>query len=104
MNYYKDILTDEGETKEKKLAVCSRGMMFTDPAYIPRLVEWIELLSILGADKIFLYTYGIPREMLRVLQHYEKKGVVDLTEFSMSGHNPGRYTIGYAIASHSYIY
>ncbi len=65
-------------------------MMFKDPSMVYRIVEWIELLSILGADKIFMYLYGLPKEILRALKYYESRGIVDLTKWSMSGHTPSR--------------
>ncbi len=74
----------------KTVAVCTRGMMFRDPSITYRIVEWLELLSILGADKVFMYLYGLPREIMRTLKYYENRGLVTLTKWSMSGHAPSR--------------
>lgn len=41
----------EGESK-KKFAVCVKGLDFPSDDISVRLVEWIEMLNILGADKV----------------------------------------------------
>lgn len=41
-----------------------------------RLVEWIEMQFITGADRITVYTYYVPRKMQQVLNYYSKKGSV----------------------------
>ena len=41
----------EGE-KKKKFAVCVKGLDFPSEDISVRLVEWIEMLNILGADKV----------------------------------------------------
>ena len=41
----------EGERK-KKFAVCVKGLDFPSEDISVRLVEWIEMLNILGADKV----------------------------------------------------
>ncbi len=59
--------------------------MFKDASVLPRVIEWIELLLILGADKIFLYYYDISASLMSVLRHYEARGVVDLTRLTFAG-------------------
>ena len=71
--------------RKKSFFVCTRGLMFKDSSIIPRVIEWIELLCILGAEKIFLYYYEVSPELLRTLRHYEKRGVVDLTRMTFAG-------------------
>ena len=41
----------DGE-KKKKFAVCVKGLDFPSEDISVRLVEWIEMLNILGADKV----------------------------------------------------
>ena len=54
-----------------------------------RLVEWIDLLSHLGADKVFLYQLDVQQNVSKVLDYYYvKKGIVDLTPISLAGHQP----------------
>ena len=68
-------------------AVCLKGMMFRkDDSY--RLVEWLELLFLLGADKIFIYDIGIHPNMTKVLRHYESRGKVDVRKYFLPGEQP----------------
>ena len=41
----------DGEEK-RKFAVCVKGLDFPDRDISGRLMEWIEMLNILGADKV----------------------------------------------------
>ena len=71
--------TNPEDGKQQTVGVCTRGMMFTDPSVTPRVVEWIELLSLLGAGRVFLYYYDLPRELAAALEIYREEGKVDLT-------------------------
>merc|ERR1712013_3235 len=51
-----------------------------------RLIEWIELLTTLGADKIFLYNLEVHPNVTKVLEHYTAQGKVDVTPISLPGH------------------
>lgn len=76
------------EKNKKDFAVCVKGLDFPTYDLSVRLVEWIELLSLLGADKIFLYQLEIHPNISKVLEHYVEKGMVDLTPISLPGHQP----------------
>ncbi len=52
--------------------------VFTNPKIIPRLVEWMEMLSILGMDKVFFYYYDLGPEIMAMMDYYQQKGKVDL--------------------------
>lgn len=41
--------------KKKGFAVCVKGLDFLHEDLSVRLVEWIELLTLLGNDKVFFY-------------------------------------------------
>merc|ERR1719309_936731 len=77
----------EGEEK-KKFAVCVKGLDFPDDDLSVRLMEWIELLTTLGADKIFLYNLEVHPNVTKVLEHYTAQGKVDVTPISLPGHQP----------------
>ena len=38
-----------------------------------RLVQWIELLSLLGADKVLLYQLDVQQNVSKVLDYYVQK-------------------------------
>jgi len=78
----------ENETKKKEFAVCVKGLDFPTDDLSVRLIEWIELLHLLGADKIFLYNLEVHPNVTKVLNYYEKKGYVDLTPISLPGYQP----------------
>ena len=63
----------------------SKGLDFPTDDLSVRLIEWIELLHILGADKIFLYNLEVHPNVTKVLSYYQDKGYVDLTPISLPG-------------------
>lgn len=75
----------EGQKTKKEFAVCVKGLDFPTDDLSVRLIEWIELLHVLGADKIFLYNLEIHPNVTKVLNHYQDKGYVDLTPISLPG-------------------
>jgi len=77
----------EGE-KKKKFAVCVKGLDFPEDDLSVRLIEWIELLTTLGADKVFLYNLEVHPNVTRVLDYYTKQGKVDVTPISLPGYQP----------------
>ena len=60
---------------KKLFAVCTKDLDFMDDQ-TNQVVEWIEILSILGADKIFIYVIKIHPNMMKTLKYYETKGKV----------------------------
>jgi hypothetical protein len=75
--------------KKKEFAVCVKGLRFTIDDYLVRLIEWTELISLLGADKIFFYQYGLHPNIKKALHLYVDKGIVELSDFSTpNGSNP----------------
>ncbi|XP_040563465.1 uncharacterized protein [Lepeophtheirus salmonis] len=74
--------------KKKEFAVCVKGLDFPSTDLSVRLVEWIETLHTLGADKVFLYNLEIHPNVTKVLNYYVKKGLVDLTPISLPGYQP----------------
>ena len=60
-----------GAGAKAKFAVCVKGMDFPLDDLSVRMVEWLEVLKALGADKIFLYN-------LDVHPNVSKVGISDL--------------------------
>ncbi len=59
---------------EKKLfGVCVQALRFSTTEYSVRLIEWLELMRILGADKVFLYALSVNENMLKVLNYYSQQ-------------------------------
>ena len=89
---------EEGEEK-KKFAVCVKGLDIPDDLTV-RLAEWIELVSAMGADMIFLYKYEVhPNKykhaiiykhkvhpnVARLLRHYSTNGKIGLRPITLPG-------------------
>jgi len=74
--------------QKKKFAVCVKGLDFLHEDLSVRLVEWIELLGILGADKVFFYELQVHPNISKVLQYYQKLDRVDVTPLTLPGGEP----------------
>ena len=83
-NYLK-VIYNTGEKKD--FAVCVRGLFYLNDISI-QLIEWIELLSLMGTNKIFLYDLHMHSDTEKVLNYYVTKGIVDLTKTYLSGNQP----------------
>jgi len=74
--------------KKKKFAVCVKGLDLLHEDLSVRLVEWIELLGILGADKVFFYELQVHPNISKVLQYYQKLDRVHVTPLTLPGGQP----------------
>ncbi|EFX71575.1 hypothetical protein DAPPUDRAFT_308785 [Daphnia pulex] len=82
------LINNKVPAEKKRFAVCVKGLDFLQVDLSVRLVEWIELLGLLGADKIFLYELEVHPNASKVLQHYQETGQVELTPISLPGDQP----------------
>lgn len=74
--------------KRRNFAVCYKGLMFF-PNIIPgRLIEWFELLELLGVNKIFFYIIDINVTISKILSYYESKGLIHIVPFIVNNENP----------------
>lgn len=73
--------------KQKGFVVCVKGMDYAKDLSL-RLVEWLELLFILGADKVYFYKYRLHENMERVLEFYEKQKKVQVVPLTLPGDQP----------------
>jgi hypothetical protein len=60
---------------KKPFAVCVKQLNFLDDQTM-QLIEWVEILSIHGADKIFIYVSKLHPNMIRTMKYYESIGKV----------------------------
>ncbi|XP_014216670.1 uncharacterized protein LOC106645338 [Copidosoma floridanum] len=74
--------------KKKDFAVCVKGLDFLHEDLSIRLIEWIELIGLLGADKIFFYQLQVHPNVSKVLQYYEQLGKVHVTPLTLPGGQP----------------
>ncbi|MPC76036.1 hypothetical protein E2C01_070437 [Portunus trituberculatus] len=73
--------------RKADFAVCVKGMRFIKDESV-RLVEWLELNFLLGANKIYLYEIETHPNISKVLKHYENRGKIDVKKFSQPGEIP----------------
>jgi hypothetical protein len=74
--------------KDKKdFAVCVKGLDFHEDISL-RLIEWIELQLILGANLISFYIYYVNQNTQKVLDYYKRIGKIELISVSLPGNEP----------------
>lgn len=73
---------------KQKFAVCVKGLDFPHDDVSIRLVEWIEMLNLLGASKIFLYELDVHKNISKVLNYYQQRGMVELSPLTLPGDQP----------------
>ena len=75
---------DDSQSKKSGIGVCvSRVTHFTDKSV--SLIEWLEMLRILGANKVYIYTFYIHPNISKVLDYYSDLGFVEVTRMSAIG-------------------
>ena len=80
-------VTYENPGAKKDFAVCVKGLDFLDDWSI-RMVEWLELLKLLGADKVFMYDLETHPNITKVLKYYQSTGFVDVRPITLPGGQP----------------
>ncbi|XP_063547611.1 uncharacterized protein LOC134755065 [Cydia strobilella] len=73
---------------QKEFAVCVKGLDFLHEDLSVRLVEWIELLRLLGADKVFFYEFQVHPNISKVLAYYRARGIVESSPITLPGGRP----------------
>lgn len=79
-------IVKESRKVKKNFAVCSKWWNF-DYDHSLRLIEWLEMVRILGADHVFLNILNIHPNMSLALDHYVSTGFVSLTYWSRPGND-----------------
>lgn len=74
--------------KKERFAVCVKGLDFLYEDMSVRLVEWLELLRLLGASKVFLYDLEVHPNITKVIDFYRGQGLVELTKITLPGNQP----------------
>ncbi|XP_011177016.2 uncharacterized protein LOC105208720 [Zeugodacus cucurbitae] len=73
---------------QRGFAVCSTGLFNPYRDNSVRLVEWLELLRLLGAEHVMLPTFGIHPNATKVLRYYEAEGFVSAPGISFARGEP----------------
>lgn len=54
------------------IGVCVQALRFANYEYSVRMIEWLEMVRILGADKVYIYIHDATKSLKKVLRHYQK--------------------------------
>jgi hypothetical protein len=74
--------------KKQSFVVCVKGLEYPDDDISFRLVEWIELIALLGAEKIFFYKFDIHPNISKTLRYYQDKQFIRVQEITLPGSQP----------------
>ena len=85
---YLSIIYNLPAGEKGKFAVCVKGMDFPLDDLSVRMVEWLEVLKALGADKIFLYNLDVHPNVRKVLSDYSSRGEIEVIPISLPDHQP----------------
>ena len=86
-NYLKVVNNSKKGKDKKTFAVCVRGLYFLEDISL-RLIEWIELVRLMGASQIFFYGLHMPDSVEKVLYYYATRGLVLFTKTTLPGNQP----------------
>lgn len=87
-----------------EFAVCVKGFDLPLDDLSARIVEWIEVLKIMGVDRVFLYNLAVHPNVQRVLEHYAMDGFVDLTNLSLPGSQPNLDLLRHLYLKHKIVH
>ncbi|GFR01611.1 glycosyltransferase family 92 protein [Trichonephila clavata] len=76
--------------KRKNFVVCLKPLNF-QINFSLKLLEWLELQFILGADRIAIYKYHLHPRTFEVLKSYEKSKLVTIIDHSLPGNNSMKF-------------
>ena len=65
-NILKLVYNNNNTGQKKQFGVCVKGLDFPGQDISHRLVEWIEILLVLGADNIFFYLFSAHENVEKV--------------------------------------
>ena len=61
--------------------VCIKYLFVNNRSGIVRFIEWVQLLRILGVDKIPLYNRHVHPEFFKILLYFQEKDYIELFDF-----------------------
>jgi hypothetical protein len=62
---------------KKTFGVCSKFLFFEDRKQVIRFIEWVEMLRILGVEKITMFNHHVHAEHFEILNYYKEQGILD---------------------------
>lgn len=65
--------TPEPGFHKPSIGICVQAFRFATRDVSVRLVEWLEMVKLMGGDKVYFYVFGAIESMRKVLRHYERQ-------------------------------
>ena len=60
------------QSTRRSIGVCVQAFRFATFDVSTRLIEWLEFIRLLGADKVYFYVYSVNDNLRRVLENYQR--------------------------------
>ncbi|XP_042856366.1 uncharacterized protein LOC122242976 [Penaeus japonicus] len=76
------------DNKQEDFVVCVKGFDFYFEDFTERIIEWLELLSLMGAHKVFYYSLSMNAKMEKMMRYYEDKGLLEVIPTTLPGSQP----------------
>ncbi|KAK4877833.1 hypothetical protein RN001_010339 [Aquatica leii] len=73
---------------KRDVAVCVKGLDFLLEDLSLVLTEWFEMIRLLGADKIYMYTLQVHPNVSKVLKYYEEAGLIEVRPLTLPAGEP----------------
>ena len=87
------VIYNPADEPKKRFAVCVKYVDYTHEDVSVQLVEWVELLFILGANKIYFYPLKVHENVHKVYEYYEKQSKAEITWTMLPGKHPNAFGI-----------
>lgn len=88
-NYFSQL----NDKVKKKFSVCVKALDFPSDDLSFRLIEWIELIRLLGGTKITFYQFDVQSNIDKVLKYYQNESFVDVHRLTLPGRQPNLHSI-----------
>ena len=73
------VIYEKPDKTRELFAVCHKAFRYpVIPDFNIRLIEWLELLRILGVSKVYLYAYEDYNNLNRVIDYYQKTVIITI--------------------------
>ena len=80
-NKFKVIDNHPPDGVKKDFVVVVKAMAFENRNIVIRFIEWVEMLKILGCEKIIIFERIVHPDLMMTLNFYQKQGFMDVYRF-----------------------
>jgi hypothetical protein len=62
---------------KKRFGVCSKQVSYTDRESTIKFIEWVHMMRLLGAEKIYFFIQFLHPDMFEIVKYFEDIGIVE---------------------------